>query len=147
MTTLVIGQYRNSESHAGIGVTAVWPRHRPVMPTGRKPSNISTQRCDAAGSLAVHGEKEVTQVCQLQSHRVWDCRRAGRPEDTSWWFSTYGFTHPTNREGEDFECLRYGYQNIADYNDAKNIGLGISAGTRLGQVEAHPQASLESAGR
>ncbi len=50
----------NSESLAGIGVTAVWPRHRPVMPTNRQPANIPTQRCGAVGCLAVHAEEEVT---------------------------------------------------------------------------------------
>jgi hypothetical protein len=51
----------NSESPAGIGVTAVWPRHRPVMSTGRQPAKIPTQRCGAdVGSLAVYGEEEVT---------------------------------------------------------------------------------------
>jgi hypothetical protein len=30
------------------------------MPTGREPPNIPTQRCGAVGSLAVHGEEEVT---------------------------------------------------------------------------------------
>jgi hypothetical protein len=39
----------------------VWPRHRLVMPTSRQPANIPTQRCGAdVGSLAVHGEEEVT---------------------------------------------------------------------------------------
>jgi putative transposase len=37
--------------------------------------------------------------------------------------STCGFTHDDNRHGEDFECQDCGYQNHADYNAAKNIGL------------------------
>ena len=45
------------------------------------------------------------------------------PENTSRRCSTCGFTHPDNREGEDFECLKCGYKNHADYNAAKNIGL------------------------
>jgi len=45
------------------------------------------------------------------------------PENTSRRCSTCGFTHPDNRDGEDFECLKCGYQNHADYNAAKNIGL------------------------
>jgi len=45
------------------------------------------------------------------------------PENTSRRCSTCGFTHPDNRESEDFECLKCGYQNHADYNAAKNIGL------------------------
>ena len=40
----------------------MWPRHRPVMPTGRKPANIPTQRRGAVGRLAVHGEEEVTNI-------------------------------------------------------------------------------------
>ena len=45
------------------------------------------------------------------------------PENTSRRCSTCGFTHPDNRDGEDFECLKCGYENHADYNAAKNIGL------------------------
>jgi len=45
------------------------------------------------------------------------------PENTSQRCSTCGFTHPDNREGETFECLKCGYENHADYNGAKNIGL------------------------
>jgi len=45
------------------------------------------------------------------------------PENTSRRCSTCGFTHPDNRDGESFECLKCGYQNHADYNAAKNIGL------------------------
>jgi putative transposase len=45
------------------------------------------------------------------------------PENTSRRCSHCGFTHPDNRNGEDFECLNCGYENHADYNAAKNIGL------------------------
>ena len=45
------------------------------------------------------------------------------PENTSRRCSHCGFTHPDNRESESFECLKCGYQNHADYNAAKNIGL------------------------
>ena len=45
------------------------------------------------------------------------------PENTSRRCSHCGFTHPDNREGESFECLKCGYENHADYNAAKNIGL------------------------
>ncbi|MDS0252444.1 RNA-guided endonuclease InsQ/TnpB family protein [Haloarcula argentinensis] len=45
------------------------------------------------------------------------------PEDTSRRCSHCGFTHPDNREDEEFECLKCGYENHADYNAAKNIGL------------------------
>ncbi|MEF8854288.1 MAG: RNA-guided endonuclease TnpB family protein [Haloarculaceae archaeon] len=45
------------------------------------------------------------------------------PENTSRRCSTCGFTHPDNHDGEDFACLKCGYENHADYNAAKNIGL------------------------
>ncbi len=45
------------------------------------------------------------------------------PENTSRRCSECGFTHPDNRDIEDFECLKCGYENHADYNAAKNIGL------------------------
>jgi putative transposase len=45
------------------------------------------------------------------------------PENTSRRCSECGFTHPDNRDGEEFECLKCGYENHADYNATKNIGL------------------------
>jgi IS605 OrfB family transposase len=45
------------------------------------------------------------------------------PENTSRRCSKCGFTHPDNREGETFDCQKCGYENHADYNAAKNIGL------------------------
>ena len=45
------------------------------------------------------------------------------PVNTSRRCSHCGFTHPDNRESESFRCLKCGYQNHADYNAAKNIGL------------------------
>ncbi|ESS11688.1 MAG: transposase, IS605 OrfB family, central region [uncultured archaeon A07HR60] len=45
------------------------------------------------------------------------------PENTSRRCSECGFTHPENRDGTHFECLNCEYQNDADYNAAKNIGL------------------------
>jgi putative transposase len=45
------------------------------------------------------------------------------PENTSRRCSHCGFTHPDNRDDEAFECLKCGYENHADYNAAKNIGL------------------------
>jgi putative transposase len=45
------------------------------------------------------------------------------PENTSLRCSECGFTHPDNRESESFGCLKCGYENHADYNAAKNIGL------------------------
>jgi IS605 OrfB family transposase len=44
-------------------------------------------------------------------------------ENTSRRYSECGFTHPDGREDEDFECLNCGYENHADYDAAKNIGL------------------------
>jgi IS605 OrfB family transposase len=34
-----------------------------------------------------------------------------------------GFTHEDNRDGEQFKCLKCGYEVNADYNGAKNIAL------------------------
>ena len=45
------------------------------------------------------------------------------PENTSRRCSHCGFTHPDNREGGGFECLKCESANHADYNAAKNIGL------------------------
>ena len=45
------------------------------------------------------------------------------PENTSRRCSHCGFTHSDNRDEEAFECLKCGYENHADYNAAKNIGL------------------------
>jgi len=45
------------------------------------------------------------------------------PKNTSRRCSECGFTHPDNRKSETFECLKCEYQNDADYNAAKNIGL------------------------
>ena len=45
------------------------------------------------------------------------------PENTSRRCSECGFTHPDNREGENFACLKCEYENHAAYNAAKNVGL------------------------
>jgi IS605 OrfB family transposase len=45
------------------------------------------------------------------------------PENTSQRCSHCGLTHPDNRDGESFKCLKREYENHADYNAAKNIGL------------------------
>jgi len=45
------------------------------------------------------------------------------PRNTSKRCSTCGFTHDNNRNGESFECQKCGYENHADYNASKNIGL------------------------
>ena len=45
------------------------------------------------------------------------------PRNTSKRCSTCGFTHDENRHHESFVCQQCGYENHADYNAAKNIGL------------------------
>jgi len=60
------------------------------------------------------------------------------PENTSRRCSTCGFTHPDNRDSEGFECLKCGYENHADYNAAKNIGLRYLRRNQTGATEAHP---------
>ena len=45
------------------------------------------------------------------------------PQNTSNRCSTCGFTHDDNRQQELFECQQCGYENHADYNAAKNVGL------------------------
>jgi putative transposase len=45
------------------------------------------------------------------------------PANTSQRCSHCGFTHPDNRDNEAFECLKCGYENHAEYNATKNIGL------------------------
>jgi len=47
------------------------------------------------------------------------------PQYASQRCSTCGFTVDTNRDGESFVCQSCGYQNHADYNAAKNIGLKL----------------------
>ena len=84
------------------------------------------------------------------------------PENTSRQCSHCEFTHPDNREGENFACLKCGYENHADYNAAKNIGLrylrrnqtgsggGAPVGVRLNSGtlnvngEYEPSASTEA---
>jgi len=60
------------------------------------------------------------------------------PENTSRRCSTCGFTHPANRKNEDFECLKCGYENHADYNAAKNIGLRYLRRTQTGDDGGAP---------
>ena len=78
------------------------------------------------------------------------------PENTSRRCSHCGFTHPDNRDGEDFECLKCGYENHADYNAAKNIGLrylrrnqtgdggGAPVGVRLNRGTLNANGKYES---
>ncbi len=49
-----------------------------------------------------------------------------------------GFTHPDNRESESFECLKCGYENNADYNAEKNIGLRYLCRTQTGSGRGAP---------
>ena len=60
------------------------------------------------------------------------------PENTSRRCSHCGFTHPDNRDGEEFECLKCGYENHADYNAAKNIGLRYLRRNQTGGGEGAP---------
>ena len=60
------------------------------------------------------------------------------PENTSRRCSHCGFTHPNNRDGETFECLKCGYENHADYNAAKNIGLRYLRRNQTGGDEGAP---------
>ncbi|PSQ52316.1 transposase, partial [Halobacteriales archaeon SW_8_65_20] len=60
------------------------------------------------------------------------------PENTSRRCSTCGFTHPDNRDGESFECLKCNYENHADYNAAKNIGLRYLRRTQTGDDGGAP---------
>ena len=57
------------------------------------------------------------------------------PKNTSRRCSTCGFTHPDNREGEEFDCQKCGYENHADYNAAKNIGLRYLRRNQIGGDE------------
>jgi putative transposase len=60
------------------------------------------------------------------------------PENTSRRCSHCGFTHPDNRESEAFECQKCGYENHADYNAAKNIGLRYLRRIQTGGDEGAP---------
>ena len=69
------------------------------------------------------------------------------PENTSHRCSHCGFTHPDDREGEDIECLKCGYENHADYNAAKNIGLRYLRRNQTGSGGGAPLGvRLNSAG-
>ncbi|ERG89179.1 MAG: transposase, IS605 OrfB family, central region [halophilic archaeon J07HX5] len=60
------------------------------------------------------------------------------PANTSRRCSECGFTHPDNRESEWFDCLKCGYENHADYNAAKNIGLRYLRRNQTGGDEGAP---------
>jgi len=60
------------------------------------------------------------------------------PENTSRRCSTCGFTHPDNRESKSFACRKCGYENHADYNAAKNIGLRYLRRNQTGGDEGAP---------
>jgi IS605 OrfB family transposase len=60
------------------------------------------------------------------------------PENTSRRCSHCGFTHPDNRESASFECQKCGYENHADYNAAKNIGLRYLSRNQTGGDEGAP---------
>jgi len=50
-----------------------------------------------------------------------------------------GFTHPNNRNGEQFCCQKCGYEVNADYNGAKNIGLRY-ARKRIHKLRSSPKS-------
>jgi len=60
------------------------------------------------------------------------------PENTSRRCSTCGFAHPDNRKSESFKCQKCSYQNHADYNAAKNIGLWYLRRNQTGGDEGEP---------
>jgi IS605 OrfB family transposase len=60
------------------------------------------------------------------------------PKNTSRRCSTCGFTHPGNREGKSFACQKCGYENHADYNAAKNIGLRYLRRNQTGDDRGAP---------
>ena len=60
------------------------------------------------------------------------------PENTSRCCSERGFTHPNNRKGDSFECLKCGYENHADHNAAKNTGLRYLRRNQTGGDEDAP---------
>ncbi|RXK46993.1 RNA-guided endonuclease InsQ/TnpB family protein [Halorientalis pallida] len=60
------------------------------------------------------------------------------PSDTSKRCSTREFTHPENRDRESFNCQNCGYENHADYNVAKNIGLRYLRRSQNGNGEGAP---------
>jgi putative transposase len=47
------------------------------------------------------------------------------PQYTGQRCSTCGFTHEDNHSGNSFCCQDCGYENHADYNAARNIGLKL----------------------
>jgi putative transposase len=60
------------------------------------------------------------------------------PENTSHRCSHCGFTHPDNRDSESFACQKREYENHADYNAAKNIGLRYLRRNQTGGDEGEP---------
>ena len=78
------------------------------------------------------------------------------PTNSSVRCSTCGFIDRENRDGESFTCLDCGYQNHADYNAAKNIGLrylrsdqngsdgGAPLGVRLNSGTLHANGEISS---
>ena len=59
-------------------------------------------------------------------------------ENTSRRCSHCGFTHPDNRASDCFECQKCGYENHADSNAAKNIGLRYLRRNQTGGDEGAP---------
>jgi transposase len=55
-----------------------------------------------------------------------------------------GFTHPDNRDGEPFACLKYGYENHADHSAAKNVGVRYLRRNQSGDGGGESAGALES---
>lgn len=56
-----------------------------------------------------------------------------------------GLTHPDNRDGKQFECLKCGYELNADYNAAKNVAMQyVRAGPTSRDGRAPRQCALKS---
>nr|WP_224214621.1 zinc ribbon domain-containing protein [Natrinema longum] len=72
-------------------------------------------------SVPSSGSSSVASDWGRSSWRFW--RGGVDPRNTSKRCSTCGFTHNDNRHQESFKCSQCGYENHADYNASKNIGL------------------------
>lgn len=66
------------------------------------------------------------------------------PAYTSQRCSTCGFTHDGNRRLESFACQQCGYENHADYNASKNIGLKLLGNQTGGEGGAPVGVRLNS---
>jgi hypothetical protein len=60
-------QHGNSESHAGIGVTAAWPRQQSGHADQTANLKLPTKRCSAVGIFALQGGEEVKRLLGTSS--------------------------------------------------------------------------------